>query len=336
MVNPSQRPYLQNVTCAHNKTRGIWQTGGAVPEIYNSIVYHNGGEAIFGFSADNAAYYSCIEDCNSVNNNISTDPQFAYFDPNNIRITTDSPCHDSGLTLQENYTQVDMDSRTRVLGTTVDRGAYEIECEDASNSFDLNADGLVNFHEYAKFSAAWLGHDPNDPVFDPNSASYNPNVYDPNHVDYISPDQQEGWYEWKQQYNYDTAGSGQYAIDLADLTIFLEEAPWLWCACWLDLEEMQAQQMMSGGAESSMLVPSGVEEMVFAQAEAITETPVIEEKSVQEQILDLASAIVFLEQLWLEDPYIQQEIDAKDWQEFMDAVYQNLIDLKTETVQLEE
>jgi hypothetical protein len=56
---------------------------------------------------------------------------------------------------------------------------------------------------------------------------------------------------------------------------------------------------------------------------------VVEEKPVEEQILDLKDSIEFLGKLWLEEPDIQQEINAEDWKEFMDAVYQSLSELET-------
>jgi len=84
LFNPTSTPHLQNVTVAHNKTMGVGLMGSTLPEIKNCIVYHNGGPALAGFSADQTASYSCIEDCNSVNNNLSLDPKFAYFDPNNV------------------------------------------------------------------------------------------------------------------------------------------------------------------------------------------------------------------------------------------------------------
>jgi hypothetical protein len=247
---PASQAILQNVTVAHNKTFGIWRTGGTLPDINNSIVFHNGGPALVGFSADDAASYSCIEDCNSVNNNISTDPQFAYFDPNNIRITSDSPCHDSGLTLQENYTQVDMDNRTRVLGTAVDRGAYEIECEDVSNELDWNADGLVNLIEFAKFSGAWLSHDPNDP-----GITTDPNLINEPH--YVDPITYAYWQEnWDPMCNLDDTEDAdtEYEIDLADLVVFCGDSPqnWLWSACWKN-DELYEMMGMSGGGESMMM-----------------------------------------------------------------------------------
>ncbi|MGH2271101.1 right-handed parallel beta-helix repeat-containing protein [Anaerohalosphaeraceae bacterium U12dextr] len=331
LFNPTSTPHLQNVTVAHNKTMGVGLMGSTLPEIKNCIVYHNGGPALAGFSADQTASYSCIEDCNSVNNNLSLDPKFAYFDPNNVRIMADSPCHDSGLTLQENYSQVDMDNRDRVLGTAVDRGAYEIECEDTSNSYDLNADGLVNMVEFSGLSRAWLGHDPNDPVW----------LADPNLAD---PNLSEGWYEWKYKYNFEPTGSSQYLIDLADLTAFLEDASWLWKACWLDLEELQMQQMTFGGEEvlttsiteqtlmdSQSFAVSSQESSLVLDSTATTPVPV----SIEQQVLDLKDSIRFLEQIWLEEPDIQQGINAEDWQEFMKAVYQSLYDLQTESVQIE-
>jgi hypothetical protein len=313
MVNPTSQPTLQNLTVAHNKAVGIARIGGTLPLVQNSIVYHNGGPALAGFSAEQAAQYSCIQDCNEVNNNINDDPMFVYFDPNNVRIKNDSPCHDSGLTLQENYNQTDMDGRERILGMAVDRGAYEIECEDTSNSFDTNHDGLVNLHEFADFSRVWMAHDPNDVAFDPNSPSYNPDLTDPNSPDYVTPSSLAAWYPDGYKYNYVTTGDSEYVIDLADLTYWLEEAPWLWKACWLTDDYLF--EMMGGG------------EMLMMGGEFPAEAGIQAELSVAEQIARLTNSIIFLERIWLEYPDFQNEIDAEAWSEFVDALYQELVDL---------
>ena len=42
----------------------------------------------------------------------------------------------------------------------------------------------------------------------------------------------------------------------------------------------------------------------------------------------LEDMIEFLEEIWMEDPYIQQEIDEENWKEFMDKVYYSLDELK--------
>ncbi|MCE5186516.1 MAG: right-handed parallel beta-helix repeat-containing protein [Planctomycetaceae bacterium] len=324
MENPSQRPYLQNLTCAHNFTEGIALAGTNLPEIYNSIVFHNGGEALAGFSADDTAMYSCIEDANSINGNIAVDPQFAYFDPNNVRLSAESDCrHASAPLCVIDYSdQQDMDGNPRVgmVDTPPDMGAYEMVCDiNVGNpTWDWNADGLVNLVEWNTLATIWKSHDPNDPLWaDPNVAA---------------PNLSEGWYEWKYQYNYVNTGASQYAIDLADLLYWIETAPYLWKACWVDLEEMQMQQIMGGGEEMLLMT----EELMLEGLQSWPEPELVQpEPTIEEQVLQLQDAVAFLEQIWLEEPDLQQQISAEDWQAFMDAVYQNLLDLQAENLQLE-
>ncbi len=176
------------------------------------------------------------------------------------------------------------------------------------------------FVETAKFIAkrcegqcprAWLAHDPNDPAW-----LADPNLADPNLT--------EGWYEWKHTFNLDDTGLSAYQIDLADLLMFLEEAPWLWTACWrADLQPEMT--MLSFGGEHL----KSTDMVISAKAEILT----VQEKSTQEQILDLAFAVVQLETLWLEEPDIQQQIDPEKWQRFMEAVYGHLLELHNESVQ---
>ena len=312
MFYPTDTPVLYNNTISHNKGVGISLTGNTLPEVQNCIVYYNndGGPQLSGFKADDAAWFSCIQDCNSVNFNISVEPQLAYFDPNNVRISYASPCRDAGSPLLAYDNQVDMDGRDRVLGSYIDIGAYEIDCEDVSHVLDWNTDGVVNLHEFNYFSRAWLSHDPNDPAW----------LTDPN---LIVPHLSEGWYEWKYRCNLDTTGNSAYQVDLADLMVLVDESPWLWTACW-KTETMQPEMMMSAGGD--MLRTSEVDSMCL-------ETQAVQEKTTQEQILDVVFAIVQLEQIWLVEPDIQQTINADDWQRFMEAVYQNLLELQTETVQ---
>ena len=203
-----------------------------------------------------------------------------------------------------------MDGKGRVYEMYVDVGAYEIDCQDVSNEWDLNADGVINFYEYAYFARAWLSHDPNDPVW----------VADPNLAD---PNLSEGWYEWKYKFNLDDTGHSAYRVDLADLLMFLEEAPWLWTACWRT--DLQPEMRMAGFG--------GEQLQMFSAAKTASAPPVVEQKAIQKQILDLAATIVSLEQLWLEEPDIQQQIDPEKWQRFMEAVYGHLLELHNESVQ---
>ena len=313
MFTPADQPILQNVTVSHNKSAGVSRFGGALPQLQNCIIYHNGGPSLVGFSADNTAAYSCIQDCNSVNENINTDPEFAYYDPNNMRLSLASPCRDTGNPYLDYQTQLELDKKDRVYGTAVDRGAYELTCEDVSNTFDWNADGVVNLHEFARFAAVWRAHDPNDPaILDPQHPDHE-YLTDPNSPGYVSEEAMALWHPGY-EYNFSAMGSSQYAIDVADLAAFVEQAPWLWMACWLTEGEPMQQMMVMG------------EGMLLGGFEVQTAEP-----SALEQLGDLVNIVGQLETIWLDDPNIQQEIDSTDWQEFMDALYDNLLEVYLST-----
>jgi hypothetical protein len=328
MINPTYSPFLQNVTVAHNKAVGILLAGSTLPDMENCIIYHNndGGAQLSGFTADDAAWYSCIEDCNDVNFNINADPQFAYFDPDNVRIAYDSPCKDAGNTLLNYDEQVDMDGRVRVLEATIDMGAYEVSCEDGSNAWDWNADGRVNMGEFARLARVWRAHDPDDPALgDPNHPHYE-YVSDPNSPGYVRPESLALWSLDGYRYNLSDVGYSQYAIDLADLVILIERPEWLvWQACWRE-ESVLGEMMTSGDGEESM---------TYDQSALTLEAQAVHEESTEDEVLDLARVIVRLEDIWLTDSEIQQEIDANNWQRFMEALYNSLSESYIGTGQME-
>ena len=140
------------------------------------------------------------------------------------------------------------------MGTAVDIGAYEIDCKDVSNEWDSNADSLVNYYEFAKFSRTWLAHDPNDPaIIDPQHPDHGYRT-EPNSPGYVSEAQKAAWYPDGPQLNVAAFGDSEYAIDLVDLMILVEDAPWLWVACWrTDIWQQQAMAMFmqpkTGGLE---------------------------------------------------------------------------------------
>jgi hypothetical protein len=337
--NPYSSPVIRNNTIVQNVNEGIRRSGGSLPDIVNCIVYYNGGNSpLAGLNPDAVAYNCCIADCNEVNNNFNDAPGFAYTtEPNNLpvvgnyHLAWNSPCVDTGDS--DEYTdEKDIDGDDRVYeGTLVDRGADEVTCTDTSHPNDWNSDGVINMDEFAVFSHAWLsqggGNDPN----------------------------------WNPACNLDNTGNSADVIDLADFKIFCEN--WLWMACWrTDLLEMQQQMMMQQSMlvlseNKGMMAPDGEGMSVQNQAEALTVEsavavpsvipaqagiqsdseimPFVEEKSIEEQILDLQDSIEFLEQIWTEESDIQQEMDPNDWKEFMDAVNQSLTDLKTQNIQTE-
>jgi uncharacterized repeat protein (TIGR01451 family) len=322
-LNPTYQPVLQNVTVSHNKSAGIFfvdngtvsdPNGKDWPDLQNCIIYHNGGPQLAGFSADDTAWYSCIQDCNDVNFNISVDPEFAYFDPNNMRLSHASPCKDAGSPLLDYEDQLDMDGRVRVLEAAVDIGAYEIDCEDTSNDLDWNADGRADYGDFAAMATVWKAHDPNDPaLYDPNEPCYEC-VHDPNSPAYVQPAHLALWFPNAPRFNISTIGCSEYAIDFSDMIALVDSPEWLvWQACWLE----GGSQMMLGG--EGMFFVAAFEEQVT------TEPPAYK------QIGELASIILQLEEIWLTDPAIHQEIDASDWQGFMTTLYDNLLDLYMST-----
>ncbi len=81
--------------------------------------------------------------------------------------------------------------------------------------------------------------------------------------------------------------------------------------------------MLMGGRDR--LMTSG--EVMFAESVSIEETSV--EPSIEQQIVDLQQSITFLEGIWMTDDLIQHEINAEDWQTFMNALYECLNGLQT-------
>ena len=61
------------------------------------------------------------------------------------------------------------------------------------------------------------------------------------------------------------------------------------------------------------------------------EAQAVSEPSALEQLGDLVNIVGQLETIWLDDPNIQQEIDSADWQEFMDVLYDNLLEVYLST-----
>jgi hypothetical protein len=343
---PKFQPKLFNLTIANNKAAGVFfeDDGDAdgdpnnldYPDLQNSILYfnNNNNSQITGFDPDVYANFCCIQDCNTIGTtNFPDTPGFAYMafdpngmpdpngvpDPNNYHLAANSICIDRANPFLDYTAQVDIDGEglDRKYGDYVDIGADEVyNCEDGyvseadvHNDLDWDADGMVNLVEFNAFSRAWLSRSPDEYI--------DPNLIDPNEV-----------VNWNPKCNLADTGSSQFVIDLDDLEIFLED--WLWIACW-KLEEINAMTaMMTGGEEQMQALSTGFAVQRISEPETIQPEPTVEE-----QILQLQDAIEFLEQIWLEEPDLQQEINAKDWRAFMDAIYENLADIKTEAIQIE-
>ena len=362
VLNPSSSPTIRNNTIVHNTNEGIRFVGSHPPTVRNNILYYNNenepnGLQLAGLN-EKQLLYCCLPDCNDVNirHNINDEPVFAYSQPpyGYYHLRSESPCIDKGDPSLSYDEQVDIDNQPREMGLEADIGADEVEvsCTDTWNENDWTYDGTINFEEFAIFSSAWKTHDPNDPglTTDPNFIGY------PNYVDSATL---AYWRTiWNPKCNLDTSGDSEYAIDLSDLIEFC--VSWLWRACWYDdYSVVMYGQSYSGGGESMLMSMPMAEPDLFAEAETLYEQPMqtetetlseqstqtetvipaeagIQEKSIEEQIIDLKDAIGFLEALWLEDEQIQKEIQVDDWQEFMNAVYNSLTELEESDIITQE
>ena len=321
---PSNTATLYNNTIIGNKKAGIsyfdsdpgYLQNLDYIDLQNCILWYNndGGSQVSGLNPDNTAYYCCIQDCNDVTGryNINDEPGFAYTtEPNNIpdpnnphHLSWTSPCKNAGNPLFDNDDAglYDIDAEDRISYGRIDIGADEVySCngnnnDDIYNALDWNADGFLNLEEFALFAQAWLGHDPNDPAFDPNDMSYNPDLSDPNCADYISPAQKAAW---NPTCNLIDSGKNAYSIDLADTMNFVDNGYWLWTACWKysqihRFENMMAAMMSSSGGGESMVATSMMSSMSMelTAAEATVETTDTEADYANMPIPKLVSLVV--------------------------------------------
>lgn len=115
----------------------------------NSIIYFNSAPDSSDCSGG-TLYFSCTPtpSANGLNN-ITNDPLFINSTAGNLRLQNNSPCINSGFNLSA--TPSDLDWKPRVVGGTVDMGAYEFQMPQSVLSYawleqyGLPTDGSVDF-----------------------------------------------------------------------------------------------------------------------------------------------------------------------------------------------
>jgi len=153
---------LYNCTLTANTGGGVvWST------LYNCIVAYNtasGGANYdpYGYSTLN---YCCTTPMptNGVGN-IADDPLFVNYDRGNLRLQSNSRCINAGNNAYVS-TSTDLDGRPRIVGGTVDMGAYEFQpgvsgafigwlqqyglpTDGSADYADTDADGMNNWQEW--------------------------------------------------------------------------------------------------------------------------------------------------------------------------------------------
>jgi parallel beta-helix repeat protein len=121
---------ISNNTIVNNPWCGIYASGGSTTA-YNCIIWNNGcdwDEDCLSDLVGCEATYSCISDCNEVNEtnyNICADPCFVDANSKDFHINIHSPCVNAGNPNGDYDDQNDIDGDARVIGSYTDMGADE-------------------------------------------------------------------------------------------------------------------------------------------------------------------------------------------------------------------
>jgi hypothetical protein len=316
----------------HNSNEGIRFTGSGAPDIRNCIIWYNNEDGgltqLLGYDT---TYYSCVTDPNDLVGsstqtapyyNITCDPDFAYGygEYGYYHLDLGSNCVDTGDDTDVGVGEEDVDGDDRIYGGDVDIGADEVACDDVSSERDFNnGDGLIGTDDFIVFSAAWLTHDPDDPLADPNHPDY---VEDPNAPGYIDPDSLVANWDSRCDLNADLD------VDLVDFGIFMDD--WLWEACWRSSSEGTWMMMGMGGGDMGRMMDVqtlAIADRRLAELAALRESKPVPEPTIEEQLDNAKQIIKWLEEIWL-DEELQKAIDEEQWKEFMDNIYKWLYELE--------
>ncbi len=144
---------LRNNTIFANEKYGIYLNMGSMSsEILNCIIYDN-NNGDFSGSFTNVKY-CCLEDGDlGETSNITANPDFMNIgtDPNDLHISENSPCKDTGDSNSIPTDEIDIDGEGRIKYGEVDMGADEYYWSPA----DFDFSGFVDFIDYAILANAF-------------------------------------------------------------------------------------------------------------------------------------------------------------------------------------
>jgi parallel beta-helix repeat protein len=174
--NVSTAPVIRNNTIVKNGGYGINCSSSTAPVISNCILWGNNTGQLNGCTAT----YPCFDDPVFMNPG----------DPNDLHISANSPCKDTGNPDGNYVGETDIDGEDRVKYGCVDIGGDEYYWSPA----DFNDDEIVNFIDYAIFAQAWDSNT-SDPNWNPECDLADDDIIDYHDLDLFCEDWlwQAGW-----------------------------------------------------------------------------------------------------------------------------------------------
>jgi hypothetical protein len=133
--------------------------------LYNCIVYYNTASAGANYDSSSTLNYCCTTPLPTTGvGNITSAPLFVDYTNGNLRLQSNSPCINAGNNAYV-ATTTDLDGRPRLVGGTVDMGAYEFQpgvsgafigwlqqyglpTDGSADYADPDRDGLNNWQEW--------------------------------------------------------------------------------------------------------------------------------------------------------------------------------------------
>lgn len=141
---------LYNCTLTDNQA-DLGGGGADSCTLYNCIAAYNAGWADDNYTTNSTLNYCCTTPLPANGfRNISVPPQFMDYASGNLRLQSNSPCINAGGNLYVT-TATDLDGNPRVVGGTVDIGAYEYQTPTSilsyawAQAYGLPTDGSVDY-----------------------------------------------------------------------------------------------------------------------------------------------------------------------------------------------
>jgi hypothetical protein len=156
---------LYNCTVSGNSASSGDGGGACICTLYNCIVYYNTAAEGANYDSSSTLNYCCTTPLPTTGfGNISSGPLFVDSANGNLRLQSNSPCINAGNNAYV-ATTTDLDGRPRIVGGTVDMGAYEFQpgvsgafigwlqqyglpTDGSADYADPDYDGMKNWQEW--------------------------------------------------------------------------------------------------------------------------------------------------------------------------------------------